>query len=145
MRELQRLSDAVGDHRRAEARAEADEQHPAAVVTPERLHDRVVHDLRRTAERAPEVEVDPALAEIGGLQDGPVVADRHRDPDARDVPGPALGRREHFLDHLARRHRRPGLDLARLDLALEEELDVRSADVDGEDTLLGWHGPIMTV
>ena len=142
--ELQGVGEAVADECGAEAGAQAEEEHAAAVVASERLHDRVVHDLRRSAERALEVEVDPAFAKVGGLQNRPVAPDRHRDADAHDVPRPALGRHAHLLDHVAGRHRWAGLALAWLDLALSEQLDVGTADVDGEDTLLG-HGHMMTV
>src|SRR5579863_3277316 len=40
--ELHRLEDAVDDHGRAEAGAEAEEQHAAALIAPERLHGGVV-------------------------------------------------------------------------------------------------------
>src|SRR5262249_1123260 len=65
--ELHRRDDAVQDHRRAEAGAEPEEEHASAVVAPERLHRRVVDQLRRLAERLLEVESLPALAEIDRL------------------------------------------------------------------------------
>src|SRR5206468_10343887 len=38
MPELHRCDDALEDHRRPESRAEAEEEHPTALVRPERLH-----------------------------------------------------------------------------------------------------------
>ena len=66
MAELHRLQDPVHDHRRAEAGAEPEEQHPPALVAAERLHRRVVHDLGRLPERGLEVEADPARPRLTG-------------------------------------------------------------------------------
>ena len=61
----------LGDERRADASAEADEEHAPAVVAPERLHRGVVHHANGLAERFREVEAHPAVAEIAGLGAGP--------------------------------------------------------------------------
>ena len=67
--QLHRRDDAVEDHRRAEPGAEPEEEHAPALVAAERLHGRVVDDLRRLAEGRLEVEPDPALAEVDRLAD----------------------------------------------------------------------------
>src|SRR5690348_10126693 len=64
MTELHRLQHAVDDHGRAEAGAKPEEQHPAALIAAESLHQGVVDHPCRLAERLFKVESDPALAEI---------------------------------------------------------------------------------
>src|SRR5690349_12500220 len=130
--ELERLDHAVGDQRRAEAGAEPQEEHPSALVASDRLHDGVVDDLGRLAERRLEVEPDPALAEVHRLGDHLAAVNRGRYPHAHVLPRPALGGREHTLDHLRRRQLRPGLEPPPLRVPGDAQLDVRPADVDGE-------------
>ena len=76
------------DERRAEARAEAEEEHLAALEAAERLHGRVVDDLRRLAEGLLEVEAGPARAEVDGLGIDQPVAHGRRDPDRDHVVVP---------------------------------------------------------
>ena len=57
------------------AGAQAEEQHPAAVVAAQRLHGGVVDDPHRPFERGGEVEADPAGAEVARLGPRAVVAD----------------------------------------------------------------------
>ncbi len=72
----------------AEARAEAEEQHPPAPVAAERLHDRVVDEPDRLAERPLVVEADPAPAEVRGLLRGVAVGHRPREADRDRVVRP---------------------------------------------------------
>jgi hypothetical protein len=73
--ELHRLHDALAHERRAEAGAESEEEHLAALVAPEGLHSRVIHDLRRHAERRFEIEAGPTLAEIDRVGDNTAAVD----------------------------------------------------------------------
>src|ERR1700691_1086235 len=52
MPKLRRLQDAVDDHRRAQTRSQPKKKHPAALVTAESLHHRVIDHLRRATERS---------------------------------------------------------------------------------------------
>src|SRR3954453_5941798 len=54
----------IQDEYAANARAEAEVEHAAALITAESLHTRVVHDADRAFERGRVVEVYPAFAEI---------------------------------------------------------------------------------
>jgi hypothetical protein len=99
--ELQRHCLPVDDERRAEAGAEPEEEHLAVLVLAERLHDRVVHDLRRLAERLLEVEPDPALAEVHGLAGDLPLAHGCGDADRDDIVVPVRGQFADALHHLA--------------------------------------------
>src|SRR5262245_30465970 len=96
-----RLHDPVHDHGRAETGAEPEEEHLAAAVTAERLHRGIVHDLDRTAERAPVVEADPAAPEMARLRDRAAVEDRagkaDRDRVVRPLRGGGLDSGDHQL------------------------------------------------
>ena len=139
MAELERLDHAVGDHGRPEAGAETEEEHAAAPVAPDRLHDGVVHDLRRLPEGGLVVETDPAVAEVHGLGDHLAGTDRRGDSDRDPAPPPALDGLERSRDHLLRCQRRPGDEPSPLPLVRGQRLHVRAADVDGEDDRPG-HG-----
>src|SRR5438132_2630997 len=99
MRELHRLHDSGADERRAETRAESEEEHRPALVASERLHRGVVDDPRRRLERALEVEADPSIPEVDGVDDNAAAVHRCGDPDRDAIPGPphseALDRRDH--------------------------------------------------
>src|SRR6185437_6398502 len=82
--DLHGLHRAVENQRRAEARAEPEEEHPAAFIAAERLHRRIVDHPYWPAESLPEVIADPTRSEVERLggdlpaQHQPGVADRHR-------------------------------------------------------------------
>src|SRR6266404_91422 len=83
MGEFHRLHDSVEDHRRPQARPQAEEQHAAALVAADGLHGRIVDDPHGPAEGPTKVETHPAPAQIMGfghdlaVNDDPRVADRH--------------------------------------------------------------------
>src|SRR6185437_644974 len=133
--ELHRQDDTVRDQRRAEAGAEPEEEHPSTLVAADRLHDGIVDEPRRHAEDAFVVEADPALAEVDRLGDGLAAAHRGGDADADSVERPAVDEREHAVGHLAGGQVGTGRELSLLALlhAREQGLDVRAADVDGQD------------
>ena len=62
--ELERKHVAFPNQRGAEPGAEAEEQHPAVAITPERLQRRIVDHARRLAERLLEIIIEPAFAEM---------------------------------------------------------------------------------
>lgn len=132
--ELHRLDDAVGDQRRSESGTEAEEEHGAALVASERLHRGVVHDPGGRAEGRLEVESDPSRAEVEGLRDHPAVVHRGRDADGHDIEAPVLGGPQSGSDHLGGREGRPRRLASVLSLAAQEHLDVRTADVDRENS-----------
>src|SRR3989442_2350724 len=130
--EFHRLEDAVDDERGPEAGAEAEKQHPAAAVAPERLHRGVVEHLHRMAEGSPEVEAHPAAAEVPRLGDRMPVDDRSGIADGDVVVGPVGRQTLHDGDHAPGRHRRSGVGLAVLALPRRQDLHVRPADVDDQ-------------
>ena len=122
----------------AEAGAEAEKQHAAAVVAAEGLHGRVVHDPHRLPEGLLVVEALPAATEVRGVPRGAAVHDRTRVAHRDHVVGPALGRLLHLCHHACGGHLTTRGDLHRLALAAgHAHLQVAAADVDDEDS----HGP----
>ena len=79
VRDLQGLHDAFQHERRAEAGAEAQEQHAPAAVAAERLHHRVVQDPHGPAKGAAVVEAGPAAADVLRLLQHPAVLHRARE------------------------------------------------------------------
>ena len=133
MREFHGLEKTVDDHRGAEAGAETEEEHVAAFVTAEGLHGGVVDDFHREAEGFGEIEGHPALAEIVGLAEGPLVDDRAWVADGDAIVVPILGDFLDLFHHAAGGHRGAGREAARLFLAGGEHFDVGAADVDHQD------------
>jgi len=133
MRQLHRLEHAVDDQRGADAGAEAEEQHAAAVVAAERLHRRVVDHADRTSERAREVEADPAAAEIHRLGHRLSVHDDAGISNRDDVELPVLDGGEHALHHLRRREVGSRRDLQRSSAAGCQQLHVGAANVDDQN------------
>jgi hypothetical protein len=133
MRQLHRLQHAVGDHRRTEAGAESEEQHLAALIAADRLHQRVVDDPGRPAERLLEIEAAPAGTEIVRLRNRPVVGDRPGIADRDELVGPVARQRLDLAHHLSRGEIRPGLERAPCAILRCHHLDARAADVDRQD------------
>jgi hypothetical protein len=132
VRELKRLDDNAVHECRAEAGAEPEKQHPAALVAAERLHRGVVHDLRRLAERVFEVEPDPPGAQVHRLGGHSAAVYRRGDSDRDGVVGPVQGHVEDAVDHPPAGQLRPRVEAPALVPAREQHLDVRAADIDGE-------------
>ncbi len=133
MGELEGLQDSVHNQRGTETRAQAEEQHAAAVVAAEGLHGRVIEDPDRMMEGFAEVEADPASAEIVGLGYGLAVEYRAGITDGNDIVLPLGDGAEDVGDHLAGCHSRAGVNFDGGTMAGGEEFDVRAADVNGED------------
>ena len=62
MTEFHGLDDAIYNEGRTEPRAQAEEQHLAALVTSQSLHGGVVDDLDRTPERSSKIKTDPTTS-----------------------------------------------------------------------------------
>jgi hypothetical protein len=133
--ELHRLQNAIHDHRGAKTRSQAQEQHPAAPVAADRLHQRIVDDLRRAAERLFEIETGPPETEIVRLRQGPVVDHGSRISDRDDVIGPVFRQRLDFPYHHFRGKVGPGRKRAPGSLPVGHDLHARTADVDREDRM----------
>src|SRR2546427_3067885 len=80
----------VNDHGRPEPGTEAQEEHPAPFVAPERLHGRVIDNFDRTAECLAEIKSNPAAAEIVGFTHRTSVDHRSRITDRDYVILPIL-------------------------------------------------------
>ena len=84
MTEFHRLHDTIHDKGRTEPRAQAEEQHLAALVTAQSLHGGVIDDLKRTPECCSKIKTDPAPSQIVGfgnrsiVKDSPRIANRDR-------------------------------------------------------------------
>ena len=133
MTDLGRFDHPVDDERRTQPGAEPEEQHAAAAVAADRLHGGVVDHLDRPAERAGEVEADPAPAEVEGL--GGDLAARHQARIAHGHGVVAVGadERADLAHHGARRHVGSGFELADRSAGIDAQLDVRAADVQHQD------------
>jgi hypothetical protein len=75
MPEFHRLDDAINNHGGAEPGPQTEKQHRAAVVTSERLHDGVIHDLDRSAECGRKIEAHPSAPQIVWLANRPTAQD----------------------------------------------------------------------
>jgi hypothetical protein len=71
MPKLHRLDDAINNHRGAEPSPQTEKQHRASVVTSERLHGRIIHDLDRAAECSSKIKADPSSPQIVWLANRP--------------------------------------------------------------------------
>ena len=91
MGQLHWFEHAVHDHRRAEAGAETEKQHAAALVAADGLHRGVVDQFHRDAEGFVEVETDPAATEIVRLAQRTAVDDRSGIAERNAVVVPAFG------------------------------------------------------
>src|SRR5580700_11957211 len=83
MRQLHGLQNSVDDHRRSQPGSQSEKQHPAAFVTPNRLHGGIVQDFYRAAKRFLKFESHPTRAQVVRLakrmpiDDGPRIAERN--------------------------------------------------------------------
>ena len=138
VRELHRQHFAARDHAGAEAGAETEEEHLAALharsaMAADRLHRSVVEQLDRHAERAAIVEVLPTRPEVHGILERTAVLDRRGQADGDRVDLLAAEQVLHVLDQLLRR-----VGAARIDLALGFPvralgLGVGATDIEGDD------------
>src|SRR2546425_6283432 len=66
------LDNSIDNHGGTKASSETEEQHLAALVTPERLHRCIIHDVNRTFEGFFKVKTGPSFAKISWLRNTPV-------------------------------------------------------------------------
>src|SRR5512143_834125 len=130
--ELHRLDNPVDDEGRSETGAEPEEQHAPTAIATERLHGGIVDQLHRVTERRFEVEADPAPAEITGLGGNAPVQHRARIADRHGLVLPTARHSFRLGHHRRSGQSRAGRESARLGLAARQQLDMVSADVDGE-------------
>src|SRR5208282_431325 len=133
--ELEGLENAVGDHGRTEAGAQAKKEHAAALVAAESLHGRVVDQLYRVAKGFAKIEADPAGAEVAGIVGGAAVSHHARiaDGDGLIIP-PAHGFLD-LADHFAGSQFEAGGNLDGFSPSRSGDLHVCAADVEHEDAL----------
>ena len=127
----------IRHERRPDAGAEADEQHPSALVAGEGLERGVVDDAHGPVEGALEVRVEPSPAQVQRLAHELPVLDEPGEADRDGVEVPVGGRRLHPRHHLVRRQGRAGGELPHLLPAAHHHLHVGAADVDHEDVHAG--------
>ncbi len=132
MPEFKRLKLPVLHHGRSEARPKAEKEHATAVVTPEGLHGGVIEHANRAPECGLKVESDPASTEIRWIEQRSPTHHRRWVPDGDAVPGPVGAGFLHRLDHDLRGEMEAGLDLPPLLLALIQDLEVRTTNVDDQ-------------
>ena len=128
------MHDAIGDHGGTQPGPEPEKQHSAALVAADRLHGRIVHDVRWAAEGLAEIEPNPAGSQIVRLGDHFPVQHDSRIADGHRVISPVSGELVHMRNHLAGSEVRPRFELAQFAAAEDAHLHVASADVDGEDS-----------
>jgi hypothetical protein len=135
--ELHRHDNALDDECRTEPGSDSQEEHLAALVAAERLHRRVVDDLRRLPEHGAEVESDPPGAEVHRLGDDAPRVHRRGNADRDGVVRPVVRQVDDPLGHALRPELGTGFEAPALPAAAgQEQLDVRTADVDREDRRL---------
>src|SRR5262249_42163031 len=91
MAQLHRLDDAVQNHGGTQPRSQAQEEHLAALVTPQRLHGRIIDDLDRAPECRSIVEPDPTPGEVMRFCNRPAMQDR-----PRPAPGQPIDTASYF-------------------------------------------------
>src|SRR5215472_7811706 len=115
--------------RRANPGSKPQKKHGSALITAQGLHRSIVDDLDRSLEPSRKVEIDPAFGEVSRIRGGPAtvhrawVANRHR--VVIPVPGQLLD----LGDHLCGRQLPTGWKPAVRALAVGQELDVGSTNV----------------
>src|SRR5262249_24011766 len=116
--------DAIGDERRSQSGAQAEEEHLASLVAAERLHGCVVDDFHGTMEGALEIEAYPSLAEIVRFGDRAIVQHWTGVADGDNVVCPIACHLANLRHHLVRREGWTGGKPARLILSGDEDLYV---------------------
>jgi len=120
---------AIDDERGAQAGAQPQKEHAAALVAAECLHGRVVDHLDRLSKRRPEVKPDPASAQIDRFHQNLLVDHWARVADADGVVLPTRRQLADAIHHFLRRQAVAGREFANLFLSIEPQLDVGAANV----------------
>src|SRR5262245_24400165 len=124
--------DAVCDQSGAEPGAQAQKEHHAALIAPQRLHGRIIDELDGIPEGSLEVKPDPTRAEVMRfghhvtLEYQPRVAYRYH--IIRPLPGELLD----SGNHLCGRQFWPGGKFPRFGLSSGEDLHVGPADINNQ-------------
>src|SRR5262249_21655414 len=126
--EFHRCDGSLDDEGRAQAGAQAEEEHAAAVVAAQGLHGGIVDELDRFAEGDLEIEIDPAAAEVDRLQENLFADHRAGVADADGVELPVTGGRPDVVKHGLGGQLSARRELADLLAVAELELDVSAAD-----------------
>ena len=145
MTEFHGLDDAIYNEGRTEPRAQAEEQHLAALVTSQSLHGGVVDDLDGTPERSSKIKTDPAPSQIIGFSNRSIVKDSPRIANRDRVIFPRSENPLHTGDHLLWRHLRTRWEFPRGSLPSREDLHVRSADIEHQHSHAKFFSPPQRV
>ena len=141
---VERQHQPVGDQGGPDGGAQAQKEHPAAVVAAQGLQAGVVHQPHGLAQRGGEMVADPAGAEIRRVFDGAAAADARGQAEGDGFVLPVFDGFQGLLDHGVGRERLARLEFAMLLVARVPELDRGAADVDDEDVhtmfRLGFYG-----
>src|SRR6266571_8296774 len=116
----------------AQACAESEKKHSAAMITAERLHGCVVDDANRFAKCFFEIESNPTVSKMFRLAYDLPVAYGRRETHRDRVEFPITDQRFDLRHHRARRQLRPGFEFS-FSRARNHQLHVRAADVDDQD------------
>jgi len=130
MTEFHGFDNAIHNKGGTEPRAQAEEQHLAALVTSQSLHGGVVDDLDRTPERSSKIETDPAPSQIIGFGNRSIVQHSPRIPNRDRIIFPCPDDPLDAGDHLLWRHFGTRREFPRRTLPSREDLHVRSADIE---------------
>src|SRR5258707_7904206 len=125
--------DAIEDHGRAEAGANAKEEHSTPLITAEGLHSSVVDEAERLAEGLLKGKVGPSCGQVVRLGERTIMNDRAGVADGDGVIGPALGGGENIFRHLLGSHGGTGRNFDGNAFVARGDFDVGTADVDYED------------
>src|SRR6476659_7925525 len=106
------------------------------MITSKRLHRRVVDHSDGFPECLPKIETDPALSEIFWILCNPALVNRRRKTNRDDVAFPIADFLFYSGNHFARRQSLAGIEFLSFPVPRNQQLHVRTADVDDEDLFL---------
>ena len=130
MAKLHRFDDAIHNQRRAEAGAQPQEEHLAALIAAQRLHGRVINDLDGTAKCAFKIKSDPPGRQVMRVGDRPVLHNRAGISHGDSPVFPPFSKPLDASNHLLRRHLWSRGKLPWCALPGDKDLHVSSADID---------------
>src|SRR5439155_3481243 len=133
VRQFHRLADAVDDQGGTRPGAQTGREQSSAPITAQRLHRRIVDGFDRTTERLPEIEADPAAAEVMRLAQRAAVENRAGITNRYRVIFPAGRRLSNFIDHFLRGHIRAGRNFEVSLVAGGQHLHVRATNIDDQN------------
>src|SRR5438874_3508053 len=137
---LHRLDNSIDNHGGPEASSETEEQHLAALVTPERLHRCIIHDFNRTFEGCFKVKTGPSFAKIPWFRNRPIPDDRTRITNGDGFILPIGDQFPHAANHSLWRQSRPGIKFSPALLTGHKDLYVSPANINYQHIHGGLHG-----